>query len=451
MAKQNLPRSYNAGEKGRNWVRAYEDRPGKYYLEWMEAEIDPATGAVLTVVDRRTGQRKPKLKRTRVLLGGVSDLDGAKARADVLAAKFAEAAPTVHRSTTVTAVLTRYLEEATPKKSEGKQGHDRRAAGIFAGFFGTKEARHLDRRDWDNFVFRRQNGEIPGFKPVRPRQVEYDLKFMIAVLGWAAGVMDVSGKPLLEANPWGAERRKARGMKMPKEQTPHRPSMPDWIRDKLIEHAPHPQLGPALILSRYTISRNSSVRLLQWLDIDLLAGTIRWRGEVDKSNREVHVPLVMDALEALKSAEREAGCIWVFPSPKDPSRPTSRDTFQTWLRRAKQRWLRSIEANEEQERIRAAVRGLGFHGEKRAGVRDPWFRSLSDKTKEKLARTNYQTLVSVYDEIELDEMRMEMQERTERLPEGSRPGDALTLSDDLTAPIDSTNPERPENESPDTV
>jgi hypothetical protein len=30
--------SYNAGERGRNWVRAYQPkRDGRFYLEWMEA------------------------------------------------------------------------------------------------------------------------------------------------------------------------------------------------------------------------------------------------------------------------------------------------------------------------------------------------------------------------------------------------------------------------------
>ena len=313
MASKGHPTSYNAGEKGRNWVRAYEDRPGKFYLEWMEPEVDPITGAVVTVVDRRSGKEKPIAKRKRVLLPDVSDLDGAKAKADVLAAKFAEEPPTPEPSSTVTYLLTRYVQEATPKKSESKRDHDYRAAGIFKREYGDKDARHLDRADWDNFVSRRSKGEIDGFGPVAPRQVEYDLKFLIAVLTWAMGVRDARGRPLLEVNPWGAERRKALGMKMPKGSTPHRPTMPDWIREELIEHAPNPQFALALKLGRYTISRNSSVRTAMWRNVDLHAGTVRWLAEHDKNNQDVTVPLMDEALEALRSAPRQPGDIWFFP------------------------------------------------------------------------------------------------------------------------------------------
>lgn len=71
--------------------------------------------------------------------------------------------------------------------------------------------------------------------------------------------------------------------------------------------------------------------------------------------------------------------------------PTPCDTFQVWLRRAKQK-------------AGISIRGLGFHAEKCAEIRDPWFRSLDSKTKEKLSRTNHKTLIRVYDEVELDEL-----------------------------------------------
>ena len=58
--------SYNAGERGRNWVRAYQQRrDGKYYVEWRE-----------------NGRRRA------VLLNGVTDPNGAKQKADELASKF---------------------------------------------------------------------------------------------------------------------------------------------------------------------------------------------------------------------------------------------------------------------------------------------------------------------------------------------------------------------------
>ena len=68
MARRNKRKkkdwSYNAGERGRNWVRCYEDGDGgKLYLEWHEA-----------------GRRRRVLVRTL-------DQDEAKLRADELAAE----------------------------------------------------------------------------------------------------------------------------------------------------------------------------------------------------------------------------------------------------------------------------------------------------------------------------------------------------------------------------
>jgi hypothetical protein len=63
------------------------------------------------------------------------------------------------------------------------------------------------------------------------------------------------------------------------------------------------------------------------------------------------------------------------------------------------------------QRAGIEIRGLGFHSEKRAGVRDRWFRDLDPKMKETLARTNHQTLTDVYDQVELDEMRRAMEGR----------------------------------------
>jgi integrase len=299
--------------------------------------------------------------------------------------------------TTIARLLTRYLKEVTPTKGTSKQDHDRRAVRIFSMLFGGKAPKELDRSDWDGFVRLRRTGGIPGFGAVRERQISYDLKFMVAVLTWATGLQD-SGRPVLEFNPWGAERRKAHRMLMPKEQSPKRPAMTDEIRAVLIDYSPHWQFELALILGRYTISRNSSVRHLRWSDVDLEAGTVRWRGEHDKTGREVVVPLAEEAIEALRRAPRGIGDVWVFPSATGPSQPTPRNTFQTWMRRAK-------------KRAGITIRGLGFHGEKRAGVRDSWFRSLDPKMKEKLARTNHRTLVDVYDDVDLEEMRAAMLRR----------------------------------------
>ena len=97
----------------------------------------------------------------------------------------------------------------------------------------------------------------------------------------------------------------------------------------------------------------------------------------------------------------------VFPSAADSSKPTSRHSFQTWLRRAKQRWLRSV-PEDQREHLCSQLHGVGFHAEKRAGVRDPEFRGLPSAIQEAWAGTRYETLRTVYDRVTVDDMRAAM-------------------------------------------
>lgn len=405
--------SYNAGERGKNWVRAYEDsRDGKLYLEWMEMAVQE---------DSATGEVTHTRKRKRALLKDVTTKSEARTRADLAAEALAEIEETpapVSQPLTLKRLFSIYVKEVTPQKGSSKQDHDRRAARVWTAFFEAQEEEHrrmtrppstLDRVDWDRFIGWRRGGTIPGWGPVRDRQVEYDLKFMIAVLGWGTGAGE-SGGTYLDRHPWSAEIRRAQKWELPKELNPHRPAMRDDLRELLIKHSEHWQFEVALRVGRSTVSRNSSVRHLRWSDVDLEKAEIRWRGEHEKSGVEAVVPLWPDATEALRRIPvRGIGEAWVFPSATDPTVPTSRHTFQTWLRRAKARLLRSIKDPAERERMREQLRGLGYHGEKRAGVRDPRFRKYSQAVQEKVARTKYETLKDVYDSVTVDDIRQEME------------------------------------------
>jgi integrase len=108
--------------------------------------------------------------------------------------------------------------------------------------------------------------------------------------------------------------------------------------------------------------------------VDLTAGTVLWRGEFDKAGRERRTPLTRRAVEILRGVPRGIGDVPVFPSETEPKEGTPRHTWQQWLRRAKDRWLRSVVDPEERARLREALRGIGYHSEERAGVRDPRFR-----------------------------------------------------------------------------
>ena len=196
---------------------------------------------------------------------------------------------------------------------------------------------------------------------------------------------------------------------MPKELSPHRPGMTSEIREGLIAHAPSWQFGLALVLQRETRRRNSSIRRLMWSDIDLEVQEVAWRGELDKSGKENVTPLTDRAVEALRKApSRGIGKAPVFPAATNPRQPTPRNTFQIWLRRSKAVWLRSV-PEEERENLQARLRGVGFHAEKRAGVRDPNFRALPPAIQEAMAGTRYETLRRVYDEVTPADIRRALQ------------------------------------------
>ena len=252
--------SYNAGERGRNWVRAFrQSRDGKLYVEWRE-----------------DGRRRA------LLLRGVTTEDEAKAKADELAARFTELEASEASRLSLAELLDRYQQEVTPTKGESKQRHDRRAVRLWTAFFGaqpevarqmTRRPDRLDRIDWDRFVAMRRGGLVPGWpEPVRDGQVQYDLKFLIAVLNWAVGAT------LIASSPWSTDVRRIQRWLMPRELNPHRPSMSDEIREELIAHAPGWQFGAMLRLERETKRRNNAIRQLTWSDVDLVERTVLWRG-----------------------------------------------------------------------------------------------------------------------------------------------------------------------------
>jgi integrase len=400
--------SYNAGERGRNWVRAFEHaRDGAYYLEWLEEHeaTDPETGEVATVQRRRRKKLREEDQTPRRAI----------AKAEELAERFADLLANPEEPVTLAGLMKHYVQEVTPRKGQGKQGHDRRAHRVFRAYFdgrpeaGRRSDRHpstLDRIDWEGFVAARRGGQVAGWKPVADRQVQYDLKWMLSVLNWATGAKPVGGeRPYLVANPWGTEIRRAQRWPMPRTKTPHRPGMTDELREGLVKHAPSWQFGLALVLERDTRRRNSAIRHLDWADIDQQAWTIRWRGEHDKDGREAVTPLLgEEAREALRRAPSRGIAGPVFPSSADPSKPTPRHTFQTWLRRAKERLL-NAQPEEERAAWRERLRRVGFHAEKRAGVRDARFRALPAAVQELIAGTRYETLRTVYDEVSADDVR----------------------------------------------
>ncbi len=302
--------SYVTGEKGRNRVRAF---------------AHPVTGRLYLEV--REGGRK-----TRASLGH-RDRDVAKAKADELAARLRHPVVAGPPDPTLGSLITEYLQDVTPTKGESTQAHDRRAAKMFSQHFGSRKAAMLNRRDWDAFIaWRRGTGDARSGKaharPVGPRVITYDLKFLHSVLNWAATVRTPTGHFLLERNP-------LKGMPWPRVTTVRRPvcTAAQYHALRSIAPAVHPLADLALLLVHETGHRIASVRQLRWDDVNEAEGTVRWRGCMDKMGHDHSTPLSDAAREALLQRRAVSrGSEWVFPSPSDPSVPVSRNLVRDWWR-----------------------------------------------------------------------------------------------------------------------
>ena len=247
--------SYGAGEWGRNRVRVFPDpKTGLYQVEWRE------NGRRLT---RSLGHRE----WTR-----------AKRQADEFAAGFAgpelngkaEAEP---EPLTLGKLFDIYGEEVTPAKAETSQRSDRAATRMFLRFFGRgRGPATLSQRDWGRFIRARRVGKVgPSGKPVSNRTIEHDLKFLIAVLNWAAKARDERGKLFLASNPM-------RGLKAPTEKNPNRVVLSEEEYQALlgVSRQVDWRFHVALVLAHETGHRIGAIRQLRWSGIDYESGICRY-------------------------------------------------------------------------------------------------------------------------------------------------------------------------------
>jgi integrase len=205
-------------------------------------------------------------------------------------------------------------------------------------FLGTdRNVLSLSESDVRRFTLARRQGEaaLRGIKkgaPVRDRAIEADLLTLQRALNWGQRERTTSGRRLLKENPW-------HGIRLPRERNPRRPVMSHTTYLKLVEVAGsvHPLLKLGLVVAEGTGRRISAWRNLQWDDVDLQEGTIRWRAEHDKSGFEDVRPMsqaVQEALRDTRRRQKSIGSAPVFPAPKDPTKPCDRHLLDNWLRRA---------------------------------------------------------------------------------------------------------------------
>lgn len=393
--------SYNAGQRGKNWCRAFERKKGgTLFLEWREPVVDEEG---IVVQDERG---KTRYRRRRESLE-----HNDRKRAEQQARDFSEyllANAPGSPASTLRRLVNLYVQEVTPTKKESKRKHDQRAARVFLAYFTDRAAagdrdrgpdRHpgtLDKQDWAGFIAARRDGRITGWeRPCRNNQIRLDLKFLLAVLHWASGADE--GEPhFLARNPWRWERRRAQKMVMPKEKDPRRPGISDEQHQRVLAHSPNWRFALTAELCRATMHRMNSVRQLRKEDVDLNTGRVRWRGEHDKTGRELVTPLTPEAIETIRNAPVGMLSPWLIPSETDPSKPVSRSVLNEWMQRVK-------------ERAGVDVERLGFHAYKRAGVRTKAFRALPPKVQEQLTGTTHAMLKEVYDEVAYEELEEAME------------------------------------------
>jgi integrase len=86
-----------------------------------------------------------------------------------------------------------------------------------------------------------------------------------------------------------------------------------------------------LAMAEGTGRRASALRELQWTDVDLETEMILWRGETDKMGLEMHRPATVRVIRYLRVwRKRCPSSVWVFPAPKDASRPVPKETVDKW-------------------------------------------------------------------------------------------------------------------------
>ena len=309
-------RSYGAGEWGRNRVRVFPDaKTGLYQIEWRE------NGRRLTRSLKHRDWRRAKRQADEFAAGFAGPETGGEA----------EAKP---EPLTLEKLFDTYGEEVTPTKGAHSRGHDRAAMHMFLGFFGRdRDPATLSRRDWDRFIRARRAGRTgPSGKPVSDRTVEYDLKFLIAVLNWAANSRDERGRLLLDRNP-------LRGLRTPTEKNPTRVVLAEEEYRALLKVSRRVdwRFHVALVLAHETGHRIGAIRQLRWADIDFERGTILWRAEHDKSDFEHVTPVTAGALDTLTEARAmnpATGKAPVLPAPRNPLAVAGAARLHAWWQKA---------------------------------------------------------------------------------------------------------------------
>ena len=291
---------------------------------------------------------------------GYRDRDRAKAYALAEAAKLQAGEGAVRDGRLpIARLFALYLAHHTPNKTANEQAADRRRVGLWTKFLGAgKDCRKITREEWARFSRERAAGELAAdgtcpstARPVGARAVQQDLQWLKWVLGWATTWQDPEGNYLLAANPV----RGKQAFPIPSEKNPKRPVASTDRLEAVLAAAnqlmmelrwggkairQRAYLADILTLLSETGRRVSAVLTLQWGDLLWESGpygSIRWRSDSDKMDREWVAPLspkARAALDRLRLERPGIGSAYIFPNPTKPDQPVSRRRASHWLRKA---------------------------------------------------------------------------------------------------------------------
>jgi integrase len=252
-----------------------------------------------------------------------------------------------------------YRRHKTPRKSEARQQNDLRCMEMFKRMLGPDHDPHnISDAQLETFFDVRKAGEIDSRgnpvatddrRPVSIRTAEADLRWLSAVCRWGTR-WKVGDDYLLQVSPF-------RGFSFPRTHNPRRPVLGGARLDQLLavsdlvemevmwgkkRERRRSYLTELIILHAGTGRRNGSIRHLQYRDLVRDVGphgAIRWRASADKMGRESVVPISAEVREVIDRilAERPGiGKAYLFPAPRDPSKPVRYELTVNWLRKAEE-------------------------------------------------------------------------------------------------------------------
>jgi len=429
--------SYIAGKRALNRVRAYEETPGgPLFLDYQEpvagptgeAVRDPATGHQLTQRKRPSlaaigittyAQAVVKAEEMAELilnLGAGRQRAAAAAGLDVPSGETVAPPPVqiiagargeldgtvggelvqgIRRAGVVQLgpLVDLYFTEVVPNFDPDTRKNYEIAARQFRAFFGDNAiVEHLgtDGRPvtqvgkvrYNAWRTARHEGTIVGFPTKCGRQtVLANFRFLRSVFEWGMEERD-DGLPLLIRNPWGK-------FSPPPEDNPTREEMTLELHQQIRDNAPNWRMALVMELCRETRRRMNSVRNLLLTDLDLEAEMVTWRAETDKARRTTVTALTPKSVETIRRAlelreeEGVGASPWLFPAPTNPEVPVSENSLHNWMKRTR-------------DALGIKVKRLGFHGEKRAGIRDPLYQQLPEEWREAYSGTTIQTEKRIY-------------------------------------------------------